>query len=158
MIVGAQTFPCSKYLLQEKIIYYYMIVFSIVISITYLTTSSVYFCLKSIQSCAMLVHFDFSKKKTQCWLSCLYVMVYLYSCIYILKSIWSHAFNMLNVYYTLYSLLIVYIYCIFLALVEPSYALLPTTCHPKAVGGVYHATNYRLQQGLQWTHLAKHQS
>ena len=55
---------------------------------------------------------------------------------------------MLNVHYTLYLLLFTYIlcdlytYCLFLALVEPCYALLPTTCHPKAVGGVYHATNY----------------
>ena len=30
--------------------------------------------------------------------------------------------------------------CILLALVKPSYALLPATNHPKAVGGVCHAT------------------
>ena len=75
-----------------------------------------------------------------------------------------------------------YTYCVFLALVEPSYALLPTTCNPKAVGGVCHTTNYQShsqqsvtlliiqcvhpsiyngnqsQQSLQWTHLGGHQS
>ena len=30
--------------------------------------------------------------------------------------------------------------CILLALVKPPYALLPATNHPKAVGGVCHAT------------------
>ena len=30
--------------------------------------------------------------------------------------------------------------CILLVLVKPSYASLPTTNHPKAVGGVCHAT------------------
>ena len=33
---------------------------------------------------------------------------------------------------------------IFLALKEPSYALLPATNHPKAIRGVCHATNYHL--------------
>ena len=33
--------------------------------------------------------------------------------------------------------------CTVLALVEPSSALLPTTCHPQAVEGVCHATNYQ---------------
>ena len=37
---------------------------------------------------------------------------------------------------------IMYVTCILyiLALVEPSKAILPTTCHPKAVGEVCHAT------------------
>ena len=38
--------------------------------------------------------------------------------------------------YLLYTLHILYI----LALVESSQALLPTTCHPKAVGGVCYGT------------------
>ena len=56
---------------------------------------------------------------------------------------------MLNVHYTLYLLLLpiflcdLYIYCVFLALVETSYALLLTTCQPKAVGEVCHTTNYQ---------------
>ena len=32
---------------------------------------------------------------------------------------------------------------VFLALMEPSYALLPATNHPKAIGGVCLATNYQ---------------
>ena len=31
--------------------------------------------------------------------------------------------------------------CLLLNLVKPSYALLPATNHPKAAGGVYHATS-----------------
>ena len=58
---------------------------------------------------------------------------------------------MLKVHYNFYFLLFTYTSCVIcmhvyvyiLALVEPSYALLLTTCHPKAVGGVCHATNYQ---------------
>ena len=62
--------------------------------------------------------------------------------VYILKSIQSHT-------------IVIFIICILydhkpcklllaflLAAVRPSFALLSTTNHPKAVGGVCHATNY----------------
>ena len=59
---------------------------------------------------------------------------------------------MLYIHYDLYLLLFTYIfcaicihiYCTFIALVEPPYAFLLATKHPKAVGGVCHATNYQL--------------
>ena len=70
------------------------------------------------------------------------------SCLY-LNSIIPHALDMLNIHCTLHLLLVtctfLYATCILyiVDLVEPSKALLLTTCHPKAVGGVCHATNYQ---------------
>ena len=48
-------------------------------------------------------------------------------------------FIIIDIYYCFYT-------CVLysLALMEPSNAWLPSTCHPKAVGGVCHATNYQL--------------
>ena len=97
-----------------------LMIFSIVISITTLTTSDVYFGLKSIWSHTILVSFYLFK--SQWWLSWLFV-----TCItvYILKSIWSHS-NILCIHYDLYFLLFTYIFVIciyvywtFVALVEP---------------------------------------
>ena len=62
------------------------------------------------------------------------------------KSIQWCALHELNtsciIIFVLYYMSIVYITCklYILALVEPSKALLPTTCHPKAVGGVCYGT------------------
>ena len=78
---------------------------------------------KSIQSCATLANFSLNQNDI------IMIMCNLYNYCIHLKSIQSCAMQTVH-----------NVTCILLALVKPSYALLPATNQTKAVGGVCHAT------------------